>query len=161
LRDFFNTHAWFQQLKNRAIILPRCYGRIFVMSRALVLALVFLTSTPFAFTSDELCPTTASSLPFRVAYAHHFMESGVNVLSLRVSIEKQHGKARDVLCRVGTAVAVKYRNEQSWQLLVFSDYEIAKNYEAPDSEQNEPPAYIGACMGIRAAGKARVKCGRW
>jgi hypothetical protein len=130
------------------------------MNRTLVLALL-LISTSSAFTSDEPCTATASGMPFRVAYARHFMESGINVLSLRVSIGTQHANKQGVLCRVGAAVAAKYRNEKSWQLLIFSDYEIAKNYEAPDSEQNEPPAYIGTCMGIDDAGKTQIKCGRW
>jgi len=133
------------------------------MSRTLVLTLILLMSALSAFAGDGLCPTTGNGIPFRVAYAHHFMESSVNVLSLRVSIGTQHGKTQDVLCRVGAAVAARYRNEQSWQLLIFSDYDVAKNYKAPDSEQNEkePPAYIGACTGIHDAAKAQIKCGRW
>jgi hypothetical protein len=132
------------------------------MNRPFLFAVVLLMSVVSAFADDEFCPTTGKgSIPFRVAYARHFLQSGVNVLSLRVSIGAEHVKAQDILCGVGGTVAAKYPNEKSWNLLIFSDYEVAKNYEAPDSLQNEPKAYIGACTGIRNAGKEQVKCGRW
>jgi hypothetical protein len=107
------------------------------------------------------CDPTKSSTPFRVAYPQHFKESGGNTLSLRVSIGAQLERTPDLLYRVGCAVAAKYRNEESWNLLIFSDYKVAKNYTAPDSEQSEPPEYIGACIGVHDAGEAQVRCGRW
>jgi hypothetical protein len=107
------------------------------------------------------CEPTKSTISFQVAYAHHFMESNGKTLSLRVSVGAQHKRTPDLLYRVGCAVAEKYRNEEGWNLLIFSDYKIAKNYTAPYPEQSEPPEYIGACIGVRDAGVAQVKCGVW
>ena len=107
------------------------------------------------------CEPTKSTLPFQVAYAHHFMESNERKLSLRVSIGALHKRTPALLYQVGCAVAARYAQDAKWQLLIFSDYKVAKSYAAPDSEHSEPAEYIGACMGIRDAGEAQVKCGVW
>ena len=83
-----------------------------MMVRTSLLVPVLLMFTLSAFAGDELCPGKRASMPLRVAYARHFVESGVEVLSVRVSIERGHGKTQDVLCRVGAAVAAKYGNEK-------------------------------------------------
>jgi hypothetical protein len=106
------------------------------------------------------CGPTRSTVPFQVAYAHHFMESNGKTLSLRVSIGPQHKKTTKVLYQVGCAVAAKYPQEDKWELLIFSDPKVAKSYTASDPE-HEPAEYVGACMGIRDADGAQIKCGVW
>jgi hypothetical protein len=107
------------------------------------------------------CGPTKSTVPFQVAYAHHFTESNGKTLSLRVSVGPQHKRTTGLLYRVGCAVAAKYEQEERWHLLIFSEYKGAESYAPPDSEHSEPAEYIGACMGIRDAGEAQVKCGVW
>ena len=99
---------------------------------------------------------------FRVADTKHYKETDHGTtLSLRVSIDSNVERTPDLLYQVGCAVAEKYQSEGRWNLLIFSDYRIAKHYKAPYPKQSEPREYIGACMGIRDTDGAQVKCGVW
>ena len=82
------------------------------------------------------------------------------MLSLRVSIEGVDMAAMEPIERVGCAIAAKYPKERRWHALVFSDYEAAKSYKAPDSEQNEPPQYVGACSLDARKGETQPHCER-
>lgn len=95
------------------------------------------------------CEPTKSTISVQVAYAHHFMESNGKTLSLRVSVGAQHNRTQTFFTESAAAIAEKYRNEEGWNLLIFSDHKIAKTCTAPYPEQNEPPEYIGACIGVR------------
>jgi len=136
-------------------------GARFAITHFLIPALFSLLIPVYCTAGDEVCLPTQSHLPFRVAYAHHFKESGVNVLSLRVSIGKHRGNSQAVLCKVGAAVEAKYRNEKRWQALIFSDHEVAEGYEAPSSMQKEPAAYMGGCKSNHDTSDAQVECGYW
>ena|SRR5215467_12807985 len=135
------------------------------MSSSLVVALVLLCASISGFATDEpypearqvVCAQTGRSMPFRVAYAKHFREPDGKTLSLRVSVGEHREKTPDLLYRVGCAVAAKYKDEERWEVLIFSDYNVARDYTSHLPNEKEPPKYLGACMALQN----KVKCGYW
>ena len=125
--------------------------------RWVVLSLFLLFAGVPIFGGNETC-SSQRNIRLRVAYSRYFMYPAGKTLSLRVSIVGRYKKTQDLLNRVGCAVAAKYRNERRWDLLVFSDFEVAKNYISPYSEQDEPPEYIGVCQFVHDEVEAHVQC---
>jgi len=125
--------------------------------RWVVLSLFLLFTALPVFSGNETCSLQRKML-FEVADAQYFKELEGRTLSLRVSIAWRHKKTPELLNRVGCAIAAKYRNERKWNALVFSDYEAAKNYIPPYSDQNEPPEYLGGCQFVHDEVEAHVQC---
>ena len=135
-------------------------GRSLVVAALLlVLACIsgFAGDEPYPDARQLVCNQTSPIVPFRVAYAQHFKEPDGKTLSLRISTSQGRRKTPEFLYRLGCAVDAKYRNEERWEVLIFSDYNVAKDYKSHLPDEKEPPEYLGACMALHN----KVKCGNW
>src|SRR5579864_9481373 len=123
--------------------------------RTILTSLLFLA--PSAFAGEGPCPSRTRDIPLRIAYVQHFKEREGRTLTLKVSVAGHFKKTPDSLHRVGCAIYAKYNNEPRWKVLIFSTYEAAEKYTPPESIENEPPEYLGAC----AFSGNEIECGYW
>ena len=123
----------------------------------MILTSTLLLAAPLRFAVTDSCSSLKRNIPLRIAYAQYFNEVEGRTLSLKVSVGRQYQKTPDFLHRVGCTISAKYRNEPRWSALIFSNYEVAKKYTPPDSIENEPPEYLGACLFAHE----EMECGYW
>jgi len=106
--------------------------------------------------AETPCRQVEQSPQMRVAWAHHFVQTGERVLSLRVSASVP--TTSELLRSVGCAIVARYPHEQHWHALVFSDFGAAKRYQPPLPGQKEPPEFVGACS-FNGNNQHRLQCG--